>query len=601
VFDLARFIGIALLAIVAQSPQGSQASSQPQQPTRFRGGTNMVRVDAFATKDGVPVQDLKAEDFEILEDGAPQKIENFEHIVIEPTPQSQRVEPSSVSQAIQLAGDPHRRVFVIYLDTGNVDVVGSHDIRAPLVDFMNRVMSDDDLIGLMTPDMGPQQITFGRKTDVIERGMRDNWAWGRRGSLMLDDREKMYDQCYPPMPGEGEPSVLAQKMIDRRREKVVLDSLSDLSRYMEAIRDGRTAVVTVSDGWVLYRPDQTMLTPRKTDTGQNVDPLPGTPPPVGVGRGGTLMNRPENTASSTGNADQTECDKDRSTLANLEDDQYLRDIMGEANRANVSFYTIDPRGLVAFDSDIGPAPPPSLVQDAANLNARHAALETLSIDTNGLFLLNSNDLKKQLRRIADDLTSYYLMGYYSTNPKLDGRYRTIKVRSKRPGVEVRARQGYRAASAAEVNTARAAADLPVPEEKAALTRALGTIETDARAQGRTSVRGPGEPAMFHRGPSTGNQMQPAITRIFPRSDRVHVELEAAADSPPWTGALLDRTGTKTAVPVTVGERTDSGSGQRWLTADVTLAPLGAGDYLIELKSTAGAEQRRTLVAIRVTQ
>ena len=107
--------------------------------------------------------------------------------------------------------------------------------------------------------------------------------------------------------------------------------------------------------------------------------------------------------------------------------------------------------------------------------------------------------------------------------------------------------------------------------------------------------------MFHRGPSTGNQMQPATTRIFPRSDRVHVELEAAADAPPWTGALLDRTGTKTAVPVTVGERSDSGSGQRWLTADVTLAPLGAGDYLIELKSTAGAEQRRTLVAIRVTQ
>jgi hypothetical protein len=313
------------------------------------------------------------------------------------------------------------------------------------------------------------------------------------------------------------------------------------------------------------------------------------------------MNRPENTASSTGNADQTECDKDRYTLGNLEDDQYFRDILGEANRANVSFYTIDPRGLVAFDSDIGPAPPLSLTQDAANLNARHTALETLSINTNGLFLLNSNDLKKQLGRIADDLTSYYLMGYYSTNPKLDGRYRTIKVRSKRPGVEVRARQGYRAASAAEVNSARAAADLPVPEEKAALTRALGAIETDARAQGRTSARGPGEPAMFHRGPSTGNQMQPATTRIFPRSDRVHLELEAAADSPPWIGALLDRTGTKTAVPVTVGERTDSGSGQRWLTADVTLAPLGAGDYLIELKSTAGAEQLRTLVAIRVTQ
>ena len=104
----------------------------------------MVRVDAFATKNGVPVQDLTADDFEVFEDGAPQKVENFEHIVIEPTPGVTRVDPSSVSQAIQLAADPHRRVFVIYLDTASVDVGGSHDVRKPLVDFMNRVMSDDD-------------------------------------------------------------------------------------------------------------------------------------------------------------------------------------------------------------------------------------------------------------------------------------------------------------------------------------------------------------------------------------------------------------------------------------------------------------------------
>lgn len=66
-------------------------------------------------------------------------------------------------------------------------------------------------------------------------------------------------------------------------------------------------------------------------------------------------------------------------------------------------------------------------------------------------------------------------------------------------------------------------------------------------------------------------------------------------------ALLDRNGTKTGVPVTAGERTVTATGQRGLTADLTLAPLGAGDYVIELMTTAGTEQRRTLVAIRVTQ
>jgi len=55
------------------------------------------------------------------------------------------------------------------------------------------------------------------------------------------------------------------------------------------------------------------------------------------------------------------------------------------------------------------------------------------------------------------------------------------------------------------------------------------------------------------------------------------------------------------VPVTVGERTDAATGQRWLTADITLAPLGPGDYVVELTTAAGSEQKKTLVALRVTQ
>jgi len=600
VFDRVRFVGIALLAVLAQSPQGSQPSSPPQQPPRFRGGTNLVRLDAFATKDGVPVQDLKAGDFEVLEDGAPQKIDTFEHIVIEASPAGTRVDPASPSQAVQQAGDPHRRVFVIFLDIEHVDTVGSHNTNEPLIDLMNRVMSDEDLVGLMTPEMGPQQITFARKTDVIERGLRQNWAWGRRGTIMLDAREKLYDECFPKLAGQeaGNMSALAMEMSLRRREKMVLDSLSDLAHYMEAIRDGRTAVIAVSDGWVLYGPNPNLKDRRKNVYGQDVDPMPGKPPPVGVGAAGTLMKRPEN-GNSTTNPNREVCEMDRKTLAELDDAQHFRDILGEANRANLTFYTVDPR----FDSGVGQLSPRSLTPSDQHLDPRLRSLLRLSIETNGIFLFNSNDLREQLRRIADDLTSYYLIGYYSTDAKLDGRYRTITVRSKRPGVEVRARQGYRAASAAEVNAARAAADLAVPAEQAAIAGALGTLEGDARAQaqGRAIARGRGEPSVFHRGPSTGNQLQPAPARIFPRSDRVHLELEASPGSPPWTGALLDRSGTKTAVPVTVGERTDAGSGQRWLTADLVLAPLGAGDYVIELTSTAGTEQRRTLVAIRVTR
>jgi VWFA-related protein len=590
VVQVSRFIALFIIGLLGQAQQA------PQQPPRFRTETNFVRVDVYATRGGAPVQDLAQEDFEVFEDNVPQKIESFEQILITPAgPQAGLIEPSSPSQALQLAADPRRRVFVVFLDTHNVPYEGSHDIKEPLIDFMQRVLGDDDLLALMTPDMSPDQLTFGRKTAVIEAGLRETWFWGRRDTLALDATEQMYDDCFPLLPLEPGPwSAVATEMIQRRRERATLDALHDLVRYMGNVREGRTAVVTITDGWLLYRPDPGLETPRKVNGG-NADPLPGSPTPVGVGPGGTLT---KNTANDPYPNDRTVCDRDRMDLAQTDDDQYFKTIYGEANRANVSFYTIDPRGLVAFDTTM--ANPAPLQIDHAMLMQRQDVLRTLASATDGVAMLNSNDLRKQLGRIADDLTSYYLLGYRSTNGKLDGQFRTIKVRSKRPGIEIRARHGYTAASAAEVAQARAAADVAVPEERAALTRALGTIETDARAFGRT-VRAPGEPMVFHRGPSTGNQLQPSPGHVFPRSDRLRLEQEAPAGAPGWTGALLDRNGTKTPIPVVAGERTDAATGQRWLTADVTLAPLGAGDYVIELTVAEGAEQKKTLVAIRVTQ
>jgi VWFA-related protein len=598
-FPLSRLFAVALVAWLAQAqtpppappPQPPpQQAAPPQHPPQFRSETSFVRVDVYATKDGQAVQDLAEGDFEVLEDNTPQKIESFEHIVIDPAgPQAALVEPSSPTVANQMAADPKRRVFVVFLDTNNVPYEGSHAIKEPLIDMLQRLLGEDDLVALMTPDMSVDQLAFGRKTKVIEQGLRDSWFWGRRDTLMLDQREQLYADCFPPAPGEGYPSALAQALIKRRRERLTLDSLHDLVRHMGALREGRTSVITVSDGWLLFRPDQTLTNLRSQD------PIPGSPTPVGVGAGGTLTKEVERHNSVN---DRTACESERMDLAMVDDNDYFKLIYGEANRANVSFYTIDPRGLEVFDTPINEKV--GLQRDRAMLVQRQEVLRTLAETTDGIAMLNSNDLRKQLRRVADDLTSYYLLGYTSSNSKLDGKYRSIKVRSKRPGIEIRARHGYNAANAAEVAKSRAAADAPASEATIALTRALGTIESDARAQGRM-VRGAGEPLIFHRGPSTGNQVLPAPGRVFPRSERIRLEFEAAAGSPVWTGALLDRKGSKTAVPVVTSERTDAASGQRWLVADITLAPLGAGDYVVELTVTQGTEQKRTLVAIRVTQ
>jgi VWFA-related protein len=600
----ARSLGFALAALLVwlQAPvRSGQAPQQPPPtPPRFRTATNLVHVDVYATKDGTPVQDLTAADFELFEDAAPQKIDTFEHIVVQPAgPQDTLSEPTSVSAANELAADPRRRVFVIYLDTQHVGYEGSHAIKEPLIDLMQRMMGADDLVGVMTPEMSPSQITFGRRTRVIEESLRRDWPWGRRTSVLLDDRERLYSSCFPPtLDGEPIPSYLAKQMIERRRERMVLDSLKDLIGHMGALRDGRTAVITVSDGWKLFQPDPTMTKIRKDPRGYDADPIPGAPPPVGVGPGGGLTTRINN--GGFGPSDRTECEKDRAELSFVDHARVFRDLFGEANRNNVSFYPIDPRGLPVFDTPIGPDVPLPPAADYAQLRGRTETLRTLAINTDGIALVNSNDLKKQIRRVADDLTSYYLMGYYSTNGKLDGRFRNIKVRSKRPGIEVRSRKGYRAATQEEVDRARASASAPVPESQAAITRALGYVESDARAQGRKTARGEGEPLVFHRGPATGNVLQPAAGRVFPRSARIRMEMEADAATPVWTAVLLDRNGTRTIVPVTVAERTDAASGQRWLTADLTLAPLGPGDYVVELTTPKGTTQHKTLVAFRVT-
>ena len=134
-----------------------------------------------------------------------------------------------------------------------------------------------------------------------------------------------------------------------------------------------------------------------------------------------------------------------------------------------------------------------------------------------------------MRRLAADLTSYYLIGYSSTNAKLDGGFRTIKVRVSRPGVEVRARHGYRAATAAELRRPGRAAAHASTAGQAALNAELGLLAREGRAPSTAPSRAPapdvaGEPVMFRRGPSTGNVQQRTNGREFSRTDRLHIEM-----------------------------------------------------------------------------
>src|SRR5438046_7469964 len=170
----------------------------PPQPT-FRTEANYVRVDVYPTKDGAPVGDLTQTDFEVLENGAPQRIEQFEHVVIRGNiPQDLRAEPNTVARAREAAQNPRARVFVVFLDIGHVDVGGSHNIRRPLVEALNRLIGPDDLVAVMTPQMSATDIAFARKTTTIEGFLARYWDWGDRDRTNLRDPEdNEYGYCLP--------------------------------------------------------------------------------------------------------------------------------------------------------------------------------------------------------------------------------------------------------------------------------------------------------------------------------------------------------------------------------------------------------------------
>lgn len=452
------FLRLAVLTVL--SAAFVAAPQQPSRPT-FRTEANYVRVDVFPTKDGAPVTDLTKDDFEIIEDRAPQRIEQFERVVIRPAAsQETRVEPNTVGEMRSMLESSRARVFVIFLDVYHVEVAGSHDIRKPLIAALDRMIGPDDLVGVMTPEMSATDIAFARKTTTIAGMLTRHWAWGERERLnSVDPVEDQYRACYPgapPPPGCLSDAGIATAMIDRRREKRTLDALQDLVRYLRGVREERKAILAVSDGWLLFRPDGSLM--------RRICDAPGGPDVQIDPRTGKLTNR---TPSVMGNSDSAACERDRMNLAQVQDDREFQDVLDESNRANASFYPIDPRGLAVFDTPIvpvngpslyAPAPTASLGADRAMLQSRLTSLRTLADATDGLAIVDSNDLAGGLQRVAADLSSYYLLGYYSSG-KLDGKFHSITVRVKRPGVHVRARRGYLAAtpSAAAASAATAAA------------------------------------------------------------------------------------------------------------------------------------------------
>jgi len=136
----------------------------------------------------------------------------------------------------------------------------------------------------------------------------------------------------------------------------------------------------------------------------------------------------------------------------IENQASLRAAINAAVRANLAIYSVDTRGLQAV-SPLGDASTGSLRGNGAynggalmnNMNANFASQEvmaTLSTDTGGKAFFDSNDFAPAFERVQRDTSAYYAIGFHSSNPLRDGRYRKLTIKINRPGVKLEYRPGY---------------------------------------------------------------------------------------------------------------------------------------------------------------
>jgi VWFA-related protein len=463
------------------TPQGQPATAPPADQPVFRAGVNFVRVDAIVTdRQGNPVTDLTAEDFEIVEDDTRQAIETFRLVKIDTTAPVEVARPlRSRDDEETAAQNDDARIFVFFLDDYHVRLGSSMAARKHLIDFVQTQLGPRDLVSVMYPLSPLDSVILTRDhqqlVGAIERFQGRKFDYTPRNAL--EDR-------YSNQPTE---------IVERIRRQVSLSALTALSVKLGALREGRKAIVLVSEGYVALLPPQLRGA---------IATMPG-------------VGNPNRFNPLAGENNQIE---DRARFsAELDVQSELQRVFDEANRSNTAIYAVDPRGLSTGEFDIQDNVAIRMSQDA--LRFTQSTLQVLAENTDGRAIINRNDLGAGMKQIIRDSSAYYLIGYNSTQSRSDGKFHPIKVRVKRPGVQVRARKGYWALTAVEATRAAAPAK---PGPPPAISKSLAGINSAAaeRRLIRTWVGlGPGEggktrvTVVWEGIPPTPGSGRPAVGRV----------------------------------------------------------------------------------------
>ena len=392
---------LTLLLILAQLH--AQNQSQSQSRPVFRSGTELVIVNVVVRdKSGAVVRGLTADDFTITEDDRPQAISSFDFeeldngnavVAAEPEPvlpkrpTAQAPDRSATVSTEPPRVDMHgRRLIVLFFDLSSMQPEEMARSVKAAHDYVDQSLSPVDLVAVasFSTSLRVDQDFTGDREQLV--AAIDGFGGGAGQGFdegLAGDPDGTPDNGNAFTPDDSEFNIFNT---DRR-----LDALQTLSDALAGIQQ-KKSVVYFSSG----------------------------------------MNQ-------TGQENQVQ----------------LRRTIDRANRANVSLYAADMRGLQAIvaggEASQASARGVSAFSGATTrnqfdrLSATQDTLTNLAEDTGGRAFFDSNSFGDVFKRVVADTSADYVLGYSSTNPARDGRFRRIKVRLKRQDLKLEYRSGYYAA------------------------------------------------------------------------------------------------------------------------------------------------------------
>ena len=406
---MAGAFALLLTAGPSAPPATLQAQAPPppaapagQQPT-FRGTADLVSTDVIVRDSkGQFIADLKSSDFEVLEDGVRQEIVSFVLSHGGRTFNQQTARAAVVQQEgvflppTRPVNDVSGRIFILFIDDLHLDFRSTPKTRDLLKRMLKSLIHDGDMFGIVTTGTSSisQQLTYDRQ--ILDHSISKITGGALKPSEVLNA------------------TLGAQGPIEvRHRAHVAFETANDLIKNLEKVQNRRKAVIYLSSGYDFNPYEKTRIEQYQQKMKLSAEQMTTNP---------------------------FELDDRQRALNESDLIAELTYLTRAANRANATFYTIDPRGLIAgqdIDEEVNQQDWQEYVLET------QTSLRTLADETGGFAIVNQNDFDKGLKRIDSETSDYYLVGFYSSNPDPLRRNRRIEVRVKnRPDLEVKHRTSY---------------------------------------------------------------------------------------------------------------------------------------------------------------